>query len=114
MRETAMLIVKELALFDVTFTAILFLSTVVKWYVLRDRIEGNGWQNMNPCDVMTLLIYAVPVFGPMSFLALMTTLDEGAARSRAKDGDAIAVVVGPMRYVFAEGAAGKDGRAEQE
>ena len=106
MREIAIAI----ALFDVTFGTILFLSTVVKWYILKAKIEGNGWQSMNPCEVMTLLIYSVPVFGPMSFLALMTTLDEGAARSRAEVGDVIAVVVGPMRYVFAEGAAGKGGR----
>ena len=106
MREIAIAI----ALFDVTFGTILFLSTVVKWYILKAKIEGNGWQSMNPCEVMTLLIYIIPVFGPMSFLALMTTLDEGAARSRAEVGDVIAVVVGPMRYVFAEGAEGKGGR----
>ena len=106
MREIAIAI----ALFDVTIGTILFLSTVVKWYILKAKIEGNGWQSMNPCEVMTLLIYIIPVFGPMSFLALMTTLDEGAARSRAEVGDVIAVVVGPMRYVFAEGAAGKGGR----
>ena len=106
MREIAIAFVE----YNLVLGGILFLSSVVKWYVLKARIEENGWKSMNPCEVMTLLIYSVPVFGPMSFLALMTTLDEGAARSRAEVGDVIAVVVGPMRYVFAEGAAGKGGR----
>ena len=106
MREIAIAFVE----YNLVLGGILFLSTVVKWYVLKARIEENGWKSMNPCEVMTLLIYIIPVFGPMSFLALMTTLDEGAARSRAEVGDVIAVVVGPMRYVFAEGAAGKGGR----
>ena len=106
MREIAIAFVE----YNLVLGGILFLSSVVKWYVLKARIEENGWKSMNPCEVMTLLIYIIPVFGPMSFLALMTTLDEGAARSRAEVGDVIAVVVGPMRYVFAEGAAGKGGR----
>ena len=106
MRDIAIAI----ALFDVTFGTVLFLSTVVKWYMLKAKIEGNGWESMNPCEVMTLLIYIIPVFGPMSFLALMTTLDEGAVRSRAEAGDVISVVVGPMRYVFAEETAKKGGR----
>ena len=101
MRDIAIAI----ALFDVTFGTVLFLSTVVKWYMLKAKIEGNGWESMNPCEVMTLLIYSVPVFGPMSFLALMTTLDEGAARRREDADDVIAVRVGPMQYVFRDGSA---------
>ena len=88
--------------YDLVLGGILFLSTVIKWYVLKSRIEENGWKNMNPCDVVTFLIYCIPVFGPMSFLALMTTMDEGAATSRAEAGSIITVAVGPMRYVFAE------------
>ena len=88
--------------YNVVLGGILFLSTVIKWYALKAKIEGNGWKNMNPCDVVTFLIYCIPVFGPMSFLALMTTLDEGAATSRADAGSVIKVAVGPMRYIFAE------------
>ena len=88
--------------YELVLGGILFLSTVIKGYVLKSRIEENGWKNMNPCDVVTFLIYCIPVFGPMSFLALMTTMDEGAATSRAEAGSIITVAVGPMRYVFAE------------
>ena len=105
MRDIAIAI----ALFDVTFGTVLFLSTVVKWYMLKAKIEGNGWESMNPCEVMTLLIYIIPVFGPMSFLALMTTLDEGAVTSRADAGSIITVAVGPMRFVFAEDGRKKKG-----
>lgn len=96
-------ILKAVIGYDLVLGGILFLTTVVKWYALRPRIEKNGWENMNPCDAMTFLVYAIPVFGPMSFLALMTTLDEGAVTSRAEAGDVITVIVGPMRYVFADG-----------
>ena len=105
MRDIAIAI----ALFDVTFGTVLFLSTVVKWYMLKAKIEGNGWESMNPCEVMTLLIYSVPVFGPMSFLALMTTLDEGAVTRRTDADSVITVAVGPMRFVFAEEGRQKNG-----
>ena len=101
MREIAIAFVE----YNLVLGGILFLSSVVKWYVLKARIEENGWKSMNPCEVMTLLIYSVPVFGPMSFLALMTTLDEGAARRREDADDVIAVRVGPMQYVFRDGSA---------
>ena len=45
----------------------------------------------------------------MSFLALMTTLDEGAVTSRADAGSIITVAVGPMRFVFAEDGRKKKG-----
>ena len=95
--------------FNVVLGGILFLSTVVKWYALKAKIEGNGWQNMNPCDALTLVIYCIPVFGPMSFLALMTTLDEGAVTSRKDANSVITVAVGPMRFVFAEEGRQKNG-----
>ena len=95
--------------YNVVLGGILFLSTVIKWYALKAKIEGNGWKNMNPCDTLTLLIYCIPVFGPMSFLALMTTLDEGSVTSRADAGSIITVAVGPMRFVFAEDGRKKKG-----
>ena len=98
MRAIAMAFVE----FNVVLGGILFLSTVVKWYALKAKIEGNGWRCMNPCDALTLVIYCIPVFGPMSFLALMTTLDEGAVTSRTDADSVITVAVGPMRFVFAE------------
>ena len=94
--------------YDLLVCGIRFLSTVIKWFVLKARIEENGWKNMNPCDALTLLIYCIPIFGPMSFLALMTTLDEGAATSRDDAGSVIRVAVGPMRFVFAD-----EGRKEK-
>ena len=62
------------ARFDVVLGGILFMCTVIKWYVLKARIEANGWKSMNPCEVMTLIMYTIPVFGQMCFLALMTGL----------------------------------------
>ena len=82
MREIATVLAK----FDIVLGTILFLCTVIKWYVLKARIEANGWKSMNPCEVMTLIMYTIPVFGQMCFLALMTTLDEGAARKREEAG----------------------------
>ena len=95
--------------YNAVLGGILFLSTVVKWYALKAKIEENGWKNMNPCDALTLLIYCIPIFGPMSFLALMTTLDEGAATSRDDAGSVIRVAVGPMRFVFADEGRKKKG-----
>ena len=95
--------------YNVVLGGILFLSTVVKWYALKAKIEGNGWRCMNPCDVLTFLSYCIPVFGPRSFLALMTTLDEGSVTSRADAGSIITVAVGPMRFVFAEDGRKKKG-----
>ena len=97
--------------YDLLLGGILFLSTVIKWFALKARIEENGWKNMNPCDALTLLIYCIPIFGPMSFLALMTTLDEGAATSRDDAGSVIRVAVGPMRFVFADEGRKKKGDA---
>ena len=102
-------ILKAVIGYDLVLGGILFLTTVVKWYALKPRIEKNGWENMNPCDAMTFLVYAIPVFGRMSFLALMTTLDEGAVTSRADAGSIITVAVGPMRFVFAEDGRKKKG-----
>lgn len=86
--------------FDLVLSGILFLCTVLKWFFLKARIEKNGWENMNPCDMMTLLVYAIPVFGQMCFLAVMTLLDFGAGHTREEAGGVIDVVIGPMRYVF--------------
>ena len=99
MREIAI----AAARFDVVLGGILFMCTVIKGYVLKARIEANGWKSMNPCEVMTLIMYTIPVFGQMCFLALMTTLDEGAALKREEAGDTITVAVGPMRYVYVDG-----------
>ena len=109
MREFATVLAK----FDIVLGGILFLCTVIKWYVLKARIEANGWKSMNPCEVMTLLIYIIPVFGPMSFLALMTTLDEGAVLTREEAGNTITVAVGPMRYVYVDGPV-KKGRSKRK
>lgn len=108
MREIATVLAK----FDVVLGTILFLCTVIKWYVLKARIEANGWKSMNPCEVMTLIMYTIPVFGQMCFLALMTTLDEGAARKREEAGSTITVAVGPMRYVYEDGPV-KKGRSKR-
>ena len=108
MREIATVLAK----FDVVLGTILFLCTVIKWYVLKARIEANGWRSMNPCEVMTLIMYTIPVFGQMCFLALMTTLDEGAARKREEAGSTITVAVGPMRDVYEDGPV-KKGRSKR-
>lgn len=94
--------------FDLILGGILFLCTVSKWYLLRSRIERNEWKNLNPCDALTLLVYVIPVFGEMSFLALMTLLDYGAEHAREEVGGIIDVVIGPMRYMFDDsGSAGQ-------
>ena len=100
MREFATVLAK----FDIVLGGILFLCT---------RIEANGWKSMNPCEAMTLVMYTIPVFGQMSFLALMTTLDEGAVLTREEAGNTITVAVGPMRYVYVDGPV-KKGRSKRK
>ena len=55
MREFATVLAK----FDIVLGGILFLCTVIKWYVLKARIEANGWKSMNPCEAMTLVMYTI-------------------------------------------------------
>ena len=95
-------IIKVFAVFHAVLGGILFMSTMAKWFILKKKIEENGWKNMNPCSLLTFVIYVIPVLGPMSFLAVMTTMDEGAALRRSEENHVIAVAVGPMRYVFAD------------
>ncbi len=97
-------------MFYLLFCGILFLSTVVKWYMLKERIEANGWSGMNPCEFITFLVYLIPVVGQMTFLAAMTTMDEGAAVSREEASDVICVQVGPMGYVFRDGSSAQESR----
>ena len=81
-------------MFQVVLSAILYLCIVLKWYILKPKIEANSWQ--------TLLNFLIPIYGPVTCLAGMSILDEAAHHSKAEADNLLGVRIGPMVFTFSE------------
>ncbi|HAB94271.1 MAG TPA: hypothetical protein DCF49_05845 [Lachnospiraceae bacterium] len=91
-----------LIMFQVVLSFILYLCIVLKWYILKPKIEANSWYQTSPCGVQTLLNFLIPVYGPLSCLAAMSILDEAAQRTKAEAENLLGVQIGPMVFTFSE------------
>jgi hypothetical protein len=91
-----------LAMFQVVLSVILYVCIVVKWHVLKSRIKANSWEQASPCGLQTVILFLIPVFGPMCFLAAMTILDDAARYTKEESGNHLNVQIGPMRFTFSE------------
>ena len=62
----------------------------------------NSWEQASPCGLQTVILFLIPVFGPMCFLAAMTILDDAARYTKEETGNHLNVQIGPMRFTFSE------------
>ena len=89
-------------MFQVVLSAILYLCIVLKWYILKPKIEATSWYQTSPCGWQTLLNFLIPIYGPVTCLAGMSILDEAAHHSKAEADNLLGVRIGPMVFTFSE------------
>ena len=85
-------ILTYLAMFQVVLSVILYVCIVAKWYFLKSKITANSWEQMSPCSLQSLILFLIPVFGAMSFLAAMTIMDDAARFSKEETGNHLDVL----------------------
>lgn len=90
------------AMFQAVLACILFLCAVLKWYMLKSRIEANGWKQVSPCGWLTLVYFLIPLAGPTSFLAVMTILDQAAESTKVEADNLLGVRIGPWQFSYSE------------
>lgn len=95
-------ILTYLAMFQVVLSVVLYVCIVAKWYFLKSKITANSWEQMSPCSLQSLILFLIPVFGAMSFLAAMTIMDDAARFSKEETGNRLDVQIGPMKFTFTE------------